>query len=101
VALPYSHIEPEHTWEATASNNHVVEGIKLFGATVAMVDGGAECHAWLGGPALRMKGVERWLNLKCLSARKEADLAQIHAKERGGSTGDGRGGAQEGAITTE
>jgi hypothetical protein len=48
-----------------------------------------------------MKGVKRWLNLKCLGACKEADLAQIYAKERGGGTGDGRGGAQEGAITTE
>ena len=101
MTLPYGDIKSQDAWQATAGDHHIVESVQLLGTTVAMVDGGAECHAWLGGPALRMKGVKRWLNLKCLGACKEADLAQIHAKERGGGTGDGRGGAQEGAIATE
>jgi hypothetical protein len=101
VALPYSHIEPEHTWQATASNNHVVEGIKLFGATVTMVDRGTERHARLRRPALGMEGIEGRLNLERFSAGKKPDLAKVDAEERGGGAGDSRGGTQEGAVASE
>jgi hypothetical protein len=101
VALPYGDVEAQDAWQATTSNNHVVEGIKLFGAAVTMVDGGSERHAWLRRPTLGMEGIKGRLNLERFSAGKKPDLAKVDAEERGGGAGNSRGGAQEGAIASE
>ena len=79
MALAYCDIEPQDARQTTASNHYVVQRVELFGATVTVVNGRAECHAWLRRPTLGMECVEGRLNLERLSARKEPDLAKVDA----------------------
>ena len=101
MALAHRNIDTQHARESAARNDDIVQRIEHVRASVSVVDGCTERHAWLRRPALGEEGIEGRLDLERLGAREESHLSEVDTEQRCCGTGDGRGGAEEGSVPSE